>query len=265
MSSAALATAVGVAAVVWLVTAQPARQRVSDLRVRSGRRPRRPRHSTSATAVGALTGLVITRGPVGAVAGGLVAVVAHAWWQRRRAAATAAAVRRALPDVLRLLAAEMHAGAAPADALTAAATAAPPELAAHLGTVAAGAGLGIAVADSMIPPPAGADGLHALAAYWRVSADAGAGLADGVQRLAGGLAAEERCRAELDAQLAGPRASAAVLAGLPVVAMAMAAGLGASPLEFFATPAGTACLLVGGALDAAGLWWTRALATRALR
>ena len=66
--------------------------------------------------------------------------------------------------------------------------------------------------------------------------------------------------------LAGSRATARLLAGLPVLALAMGAGLGVSPVRFLLdTAAGRVCLVVGLGLEAAGLFWTDALATAALR
>ncbi|MFI6345257.1 type II secretion system F family protein [Streptomyces sp. NPDC050560] len=102
----------------------------------------------------------------------------------------------------------------------------------------------------------GAEGLRGLAACWRVSVDGGAGLAAGVERLAAALRAERDQRAELRAQLAGARSTAALLAGLPVLGLLLGGALGADPLRVLLhTPAGLGCLVVGGGLEAAGLWW----------
>ena len=253
------------ATAAWLVVAPPAAPRLDRL-LRPGRAPRwRADEAPVGAVVGALAGAVLTGGAVGALAGAGVGTAARAWWRRRRLRAEAEAVRRSLPDVLRLLAAELQAGAPPHAALEAAAAAAASGLAAHLTAVAARARLGLDVPGELAPGPPGSDGLAALAACWRVTTTTGGGLADAVTRLAAGLAAEERCRAEVESQLAGPRASALVLAGLPVVAVLMASGLGADPLGFFRRPAGTACLAAGVALDVAGLAWTRAIAARATR
>jgi len=217
-----------------------------------------------AAVVGALVGVAtlggVTGGGLGAGAGVLAARAARS--RERRRAETA--VRRAVPDVLRLLAAELQAGVSPHAALASSGVGAPAALAEHLRAVSAGARLGVDPADALAPGPIGAEGLSALAACWRVSQTSGASLGAGVARLAGGLAAEDRCRAEVEAQLAGPRASATVLATLPLVAVAMAVGLGASPVAFFRTTVGTGCLLTGLALDLAGLRWTKHLAAGAM-
>ncbi len=213
---------------------------------------------------GAVVGLISLGTALGGALGAAGGVVIGRSVQQRRRHRAEAAVRRALPDVLLLLAAELQAGVSPHVALRSCGAGAPPVLAGHLHAVSAGASLGLDPATALTPGPPGAEGLMALAACWRVSQSSGSSLGVGVARLANGLAADDRCRAEVDAQLAGPRASAAVLATLPLLAMMMAAGLGAAPVSFFRTPAGTGCLVVGLALDVLGLGWTRRLAAAAV-
>ncbi|MFE2275734.1 type II secretion system F family protein [Streptomyces sp. NPDC059454] len=102
----------------------------------------------------------------------------------------------------------------------------------------------------------GAEGLRGLAACWRVAVDQGAGLAAGLDRLEAALRAERDQRADLRAQLAGARATAVLLAGLPVVGLALGAALGADPLHILLhTPSGLVCLAAGGVLEGLGLWW----------
>jgi tight adherence protein B len=102
----------------------------------------------------------------------------------------------------------------------------------------------------------GADGLLGLAACWRVAVDQGAGLAAGLDRLEGALRAERDQRADLRAQLAGARSTAVMLAGLPVLGLALGTALGADPLRVLLhTGAGWGCLLVGGVLEGLGMWW----------
>ncbi|GHG18224.1 membrane protein [Streptomyces albogriseolus] len=102
----------------------------------------------------------------------------------------------------------------------------------------------------------GAEGLRGLAACWRVAVDQGAGLADGLDRLEAALRAERDQRADLRAQLSGARTTAVMLAGLPVVGLALGAALGADPLHVLLhTPPGSVCLAAGGVLEGLGLWW----------
>ncbi|MEV8018871.1 type II secretion system F family protein [Streptomyces sp. NPDC086554] len=102
----------------------------------------------------------------------------------------------------------------------------------------------------------GAQGLLGLAACWRVAVDRGAGLAAGLERLEGALRSERDQRADLRTQLAGARSTAVMLAGLPVIGLLMGSALGAAPLRVLLhTGAGLGCLVVGGALEGAGVWW----------
>ncbi|MHC5703074.1 type II secretion system F family protein [Streptomyces tirandamycinicus] len=108
----------------------------------------------------------------------------------------------------------------------------------------------------------GAGGLAGLAACWLVAVDSGAGLATGIDRLEAALRSERDQRAALRAQLAGARSTVVVLALLPVIGLALGWALGADPLRVLLhSPAGLGCLVVGGLLEAAGLYW----ATRIVR
>jgi Flp pilus assembly protein TadB len=103
----------------------------------------------------------------------------------------------------------------------------------------------------------GLAGLAAVGACWQVAVDGGAGLAAALDRVAAALRAEADQRADLRAQLAGPRSTAVLLALLPAFGLALGAGLGADPAAVLLhTPAGLACLLAGGLLEWAGLAWT---------
>ncbi|MFF0477931.1 type II secretion system F family protein [Streptomyces sp. NPDC004284] len=102
----------------------------------------------------------------------------------------------------------------------------------------------------------GADGLAGMAACWQVAVDGGAGLAAGLDRLEAALRDHREQRDRLRAELAGAWATVTVLALLPAAGLALGAALGADPLRVLLhTPAGLGCLAVGGALEAAGLWW----------
>nr|WP_274561039.1 type II secretion system F family protein [Streptomyces spiramyceticus] len=109
----------------------------------------------------------------------------------------------------------------------------------------------------------GADGLVGVAACWRVAVDGGAGLAAGLDRLEGALRAERDQREDLRAQLAGAWATVALLALLPVAGLLIGSALGAGPLlVLLHTPAGLGCLLAGGLLEGAGLFWARRIVRR---
>ena len=110
----------------------------------------------------------------------------------------------------------------------------------------------------------GCEGLRLLAGCWRIGMDRGSMLASVIEGLAEALRDEQSHREEIALQLAGPRATARLLAGLPVLGLGMAAALGAKPLTFlFTTLPGALCLSAGTTLDAVGLWWTARLAASA--
>lgn len=104
-----------------------------------------------------------------------------------------------------------------------------------------------------------------LAAAWRVADLTGCGLADPVARVLRGHRAEDRLRREVGAQLAGPKATAALLSGLPLVGLLLGIALGADPVGFLLGPAvGRLVLVVGIALVAVGILWTRSITASAL-
>ncbi|WP_433465254.1 type II secretion system F family protein [Spirillospora sp. CA-128828] len=110
----------------------------------------------------------------------------------------------------------------------------------------------------------GGEGLRLLAACWRVGSERGGTLATVLDGLAGALRDEEAQRQDVSVQLAGPRATARLLAALPLLGLAMAAALGARPIPFLCgTVPGLAALTTGVLLNVAGLYWTRHLARSA--
>lgn len=108
--------------------------------------------------------------------------------------------------------------------------------------------------------------LRQLAACWQVGADTGAGLAVSVGRLAATARAAEDIRVDLEGQLAGPRATARMLALLPLVGIGFGMMLGSDPLAWLlGTTPGRLCVLVGIVLTMAGTFWTGRIAARVER
>jgi tight adherence protein B len=112
----------------------------------------------------------------------------------------------------------------------------------------------------------GCSGLRAVAAAWTVTESAGGAVADVVDRLGDVLETERQARDALDAALAGPRATMVLLAGLPLLGLALGTSLGADPVGLLVhRPLGWLLLAAGATLDALGVLWTRLLVRRALR
>ncbi len=190
---------------------------------------------------------------------GAVAVVLVRRWLRRRAGRDER--ERAVHAVTALCGAvvgELRAGREPGQALLAATRNVGGELGAAESAVLAAARFGGDVPGALRQASAGPglDGLAGMAACWRVAVDGGAGLAAGLARLESALRGERRRREELRAQLAGAWSTVAVLALLPVLGLGLGAALGADPLGVLLhSPGGLVCLMVGGLLEAAGLFW----------
>jgi tight adherence protein B len=171
----------------------------------------------------------------------------------------------ALCDALDCFADELRAGQRPAAALVAAADAAGQAPVGHLfGCAAVATALGGDVpaalrgqAPTFDPGGAARAGVEALAAAWAVSERTGAPLATVLDRLTGDVRSRQHQRRQVLAQLAGPRATAALLAVLPVLGVVLAAGIGARPLDvLLGTPAGQIALLIGVSLDGLGVLWS---------
>lgn len=201
----------------------------------------------------------------------MVAGWCRAFGERRRAPVI---WRGAVIELCDGIAAELRAGRAPEAAFTATLKVLPPQVARVLldewkpgleapGPQAEGA-LDVAGVQARVADRPGAEGLRLLAASWRIGAERGGAFATVVEGLAAALRDEESQRREIAAQLAGPRATARLLASLPLLGLVMAVALGARPLEFLlGTFPGFICLLLGTALNGLGLWWTRRIAEAA--
>ena len=170
-------------------------------------------------------------------------------------------------EIVFALAAELRAGQPPGRALARVAESAP-SLRASL------VGASMAV-ESGAPPSGelrrigalpGCDGLLGVAAAWAVTESAGGAVAEVLDRLGEVLEADRQSRAALDAALAAPRATMALLAGLPVLGVVLGQSLGARPLHLLVgRPLGWMLLAAGITLDLLGVVWTRLLVRRALR
>lgn len=128
-----------------------------------------------------------------------------------------------------------------------------------LAYTAAGAGHDTALAltlDARVRPE-----LRSLAACWQVGLNSGAGLGLSIAQLCAALRAQQEVRTHLEAELAGPRATAVTLGFLPVIGIGLGYMLGAEPLTwFFSGLFGLGTLLIGVALTLSGLWWTSRIA-----
>ncbi|NYE36717.1 tight adherence protein B [Nocardioides cavernae] len=174
----------------------------------------------------------------------------------------AAADQVAVLEVCDLLAADLSAGRPPGAALASAAERWPP-----LDPVVEALRLGADVPEAfrrLAHERPGAADLRWVAGAWQVAQDSGHGLSAALERTSAGLRARRRTRRLVDSELASARATARLVACLPVAVLLMGSGTGSDPWAFLlGTPVGWACLGAGLALLALGLWWIERLADAA--
>lgn len=190
-----------------------------------------------------------------------VAAVALRLHLRGRAAKVRRERGRQIAEVIDTLAAELGAGVLAAHALQHLA-----EDTRLLEPAAAASRLGGDVSGALRAAAAtpGAASLLDLAAAWEVSERSGAPMARVLDRLGDNLRDERDTQREIDAGLGPAKATARLMAVLPLFGLGLGMNLGSSPTHvLFGTVIGSICLAVGAALACLGLSWVEAIAARA--
>ncbi|MEQ4303789.1 hypothetical protein ABNF97_20815 [Plantactinospora sp. B6F1] len=204
-----------------------------------------------AVLVGAVLG-----GVGGAFAGGPVAALAVAAYTgiairallRRRVGRSAERAHRRQLDALCGLAADLRAGL-------------PPSTAMPWQVMPSAVMPSTATPSGVMPAADGSDRLAGLArAAVRLAEQTGAPLADLLERIEADARAMDRGLAAAEAQAAGARATAWLLAGLPAGGIALGYGIGVDPMAILLhTPIGAACAVGAIVLQLAGLAWASRL------
>lgn len=110
----------------------------------------------------------------------------------------------------------------------------------------------------------GAEPFAQVAAGWDVAYRSGAGLADVIDRLSLTLRSDEDVRLEIAGALGPPRATARLLAVLPLFGAGLGVSLGGDPFGvLFGSMFGALCLAGGSVLALTGLFWVEHLAAKA--
>lgn len=198
--------------------------------------------------------------------GAVVGATASLRYRRRGRIRRAIREGSALETALDVLVGELRAGSHPVRAFGVAADETAGAVAVSLRSVAARARLGADVAAGL----AAASGTSALPAHWerlalcwRLASDNGLGIATLMRAAQRDIAERQRFSARVASSLAGARATAAILAALPVLGVLLGQLIGARPLVFLlGGHAGGWLLLIGTTLACCGLWWSDRIADR---
>lgn len=246
----------GLALLCWPDTTPLARLRA--MTATRTRRLRTPRPSAMTLSGGAALAGWLAADVAGALAAALAAATT---WRRFRARAEVRhtlAAADGLTEALRSLVAALRAGAHPAEAADSAATDAEPRAATAMRAMAAAARLNGDVARALdtVSTPALAAPLTRLAKAWQLAQRHGLPLAEVLEAVRADLDQRTTFARQVTARMAGPRSSAAVLAVLPTLGIALGEAMGARPLHVLtATGHGQLMLLSGVALLCAGITW----------
>ncbi|NMD55719.1 MULTISPECIES: type II secretion system F family protein [Tsukamurella] len=201
-------------------------------------------------------------GPGQALAAALAAGTVRDLRARNRVARQRAARLTAILAGVDAMVAELSVGAHPAAACTTAGRdAEDPHVRAVFAEMAGRAELGGDVAAGLRAHAAESAAWSRLAAAWETGTRHGIGMGELLTSVREDLRARERYEQRAHSSLAGARATAQVLAALPVLGVAMGQLIGADPLgTLIGTGAGGALLVTGTCLTCAGLLWSRAIA-----
>ena len=207
---------------------------------------------------------LLVAGVPGAVACAALLATVHVRVRRGRRDREQQAQRRGLLDGLDIVIGELRIGAHPASACEAAASECSGTAGEALATASARSRLGGSAAEglrrteSSIGPE-----LQRIATAWGVAERHGIALAELLDAARSDLQGRMRFRSRTESGLAGARATGTVLAGLPVLGIALGQLMGAAPLRvLFGGGLGGVLLVIGTVLACAGLLWTDAITAR---
>ncbi|MCG8924587.1 type II secretion system F family protein [Lentzea sp. CC55] len=202
----------------------------------------------------------LTAGIGGLVAVAVLAATVRAVLKQHKENKARTAATEALSDGLGGVVDELRAGAHPAQAAEGAAQDTPAPAGEVLKAAAATSRLGGDITRTLteLDQPLLKPAVAQLAKAWHVSAKHGVALADVLDATRRDLDQRAAFARQVHARMAGPRASAAVLAALPVFGVLLGEISGAKPFHVLTSTTAGQCLLVLGAVFlAAGLWWTK--------
>lgn len=260
MTGAALALAVAV-----LIAPASSRQRARELKMlpQLSRRPGVMPFAVTASAA------VVLLLPWTAVLGlGLLVVTLLVRRRRRLRRRATAEETFALQGALDVLVGELRVGAHPVAAIGIAAKESCGRVSQSLSAVAARAVLGADVAAGLRAEAQRSTSpghWEWLAVCWDLAQAHGLAIATLMQAAQRDIVERKRFHARVEAGMAGARATAVILAGLPILGVLLGQSIGADPLTFlFSGGEGGWLLVVGSGLTCCGLLWSDRITSMAL-
>ncbi|MEV6068665.1 type II secretion system F family protein [Nocardia sp. NPDC052001] len=262
------ASILGCIALALVVAPKSAARRRFARIFRHDGRFRLPRHVTGGRLAAVAASPVVFLVGVGPlVAGVLVLGTLVLRWRRTRSDREREAESAQLLEGLEAVIGELRIGAHPSAAAEVAAVETTGPTARVFAVSAARSRLGGSGADAYRRTvTAVPEELSRVADAWQVADRHGLALAELLAATRLDLLGRKRFRDRTAAALAGARATAAVLALLPLLGIALGQLMGAAPLHvLFVSSAGAYLLPLGAALSCAGLLWTDAITRRVLQ
>ncbi|MGZ4514779.1 MAG: type II secretion system F family protein, partial [Mycobacterium sp.] len=196
----------------------------------------------------------------------VVGATAVARYRRRHRLRRAVEEGRTLEGALDVVVGELRLGSHPVRAFGVAADETAGAVAMSLRAVAARARLGADVAAGL-RDAAQSSALpahwHRIGVCWQLASEHGLAIATLMRAAQRDIAERQRFSARVSSAMAGARATAAILAALPVLGVLLGQLIGARPLAFLLSGhAGGWLLVVGSTLTSAGLLWADRLTDR---
>jgi tight adherence protein B len=211
--------------------------------------------------------LAVALPPAVLLASAVLAATLMARRRRRRRDHDRVRAGQTLAGALETLVGELRVGAHPVRAFAIAADESDGAIGAALQAVAARAGLGADVGAGL-RAVGGSTSVPAqwdrLAVCWQLAADHGLAMAALMRAAHRDIVERQRFTARVQAGLAGARATAAILAGLPLLGVLLGELIGAHPVRFLLGGLGGWLLVAGTVLICAGLTWADRITDRLL-
>ena len=242
------------------------RRRLAPVASSRRRRPLAGPRGAGCLAAGAVGAAAVLLPLTTVLAAAVVGATASLRYRRRHRIRCAVREGQALEGALDVLVGELRVGAHPVRAFGVAAGETAGGVAESLRAVAARARLGADVAAGLrAAAKTSTQPTHwdRLALCWQLASDHGLAIATLMRAAQRDIAERQRFSARVTSNMAGARATAAILAGLPALGVLLGQLIGARPLAFLLNGhAGGWLLVVGSTLACGGLLWADRITDR---